>query len=212
MANPHLLAPPTTWGATADSADVAVIAVHGRGQDPAFMRGIADRIDAPNATWFAPHAADSTWYPNSFLAAIESNQPDLDEGLDALDSYVAVIEQLGFSVDRIVLLGFSQGACLVSQYALTRPRDYRAVVVLTGGFIGPVGTTPTSPGRLDGVPAFFGTMADDGWVPLSRVDETAALFTSLGARVQLTVTPGDEHAVAETSITAARSLILGAST
>ena len=207
LPNPHRAMPSAQWGADLDTATIAVVAVHGRAQDPSFMHALTDRMDVSNAALLAPHAFENSWYPHPFLEPIEQNQPGLDNSLEVIDDALAHLASRGFHSDRVVLLGFSQGACLVAHYALTHPLPYRALVILTGGFVGPVGTEPATPGRLDGVRVFFGTAAEDGWVPLSRVEETAELFRRQGARVELQVSPGVEHAVSADSIAAATALM-----
>src|ERR1700712_2408926 len=120
MVNPHRATTPERWGNP--EASVAVVAVHGRTQDTAFIRSVTDRMQAPDATFFAPQAAGNSWYPHPFLEPLENNQPALDHSLEILDDALAVLEGEGFDSGRIVLLGFSQGACLLSHYVFTRPR------------------------------------------------------------------------------------------
>ena len=171
------------------------------------MKALTDRMDVPNAAFLAPHAFENSWYPHPFLEPLERNQPGLDNSLEVIDDALARLASDGFDSDRVVLLGFSQGACLVAHYALTHPLPFRALVILTGGFVGPVGSEPATPGRLDGVRVYLGTAAEDDWVPLCRVEETADLFRRQGARVELQVASGAEHAVSADSIAAATTLI-----
>src|SRR6185312_27334 len=97
-------------------------------------------------------AAGGTWYPHSFLAPLERNQPYLDAALNQIESLVHDLLARGVPSDRIGLLGFSQGACLVSEFAARNPRRYGGVMILTGGLIGPDATPRDYPGSLDGTP------------------------------------------------------------
>lgn len=209
MPNAHESRPAERWGEQLDSARLAVIAVHGRGQSPKVMRALAERIALPDIAWLAPVADDSTWYPFPFTAPIESNQPSLDGALDAIERQGRELSEAGFEPDRIVLLGFSQGACLATHAVITSPRTYRALISFTGGFIGAPGSAPVPEGRLNGLPTLLSTAAEDAWVPLWRVEETARLLGELGADVDLRVHPGAEHEVTDDEIAAARELLAG---
>ncbi len=209
MPNAHESRPAERWGAELDSARLAVIAVHGRGQSPNVMRALAERIDLPDLAWLAPVADDSTWYPSPFTAPIESNQPSLDGALDAIERHGRELSEAGFAADRVALLGFSQGACLSIHSAISSPRTYRALISFTGGFIGAPGSVPVPGGRLDGLPTLLSTAADDAWVPLWRVEETARFLEGLGADVDLRVHPGSQHEVTDDEIAAARELLAG---
>jgi predicted esterase len=155
----------------------------------------------------APQAADHTWYPHSFLAPLESNQPYLDSALNRLESLVGDLLNRGISSNRIALLGFSQGACLSLEFVARHPRRYGAVMGLTGGLIGPPGTSHDYPGSLDGTPVFLGTSDPDPHVPFQRVQETQAVLARMGAEVELRRYPGMPHTVNEDEMDACRALL-----
>ncbi|WP_291052924.1 phospholipase [Herbiconiux sp.] len=179
----------------------AVVAVHGRTQDPEFIRGVVDRLAIGSSlTVIAPAAEGRSWYPKPFLAPMEENQPFLDAALDRVDACVEEALAAGVPLERIVLLGFSQGACLLTHSALTRPRRYAAVIAFTGGFIGPIGTSIPRPAGLEGMPFAFATHTDDPWVPLSRTLESIAVAGSAGASARLLVEPGGVHEVTDAAI------------
>jgi phospholipase/carboxylesterase len=94
-----------------------------------------------------------------------------------------------------VLAGFSQGACLASEYVIRTPRRYGGLVVLSGGWLGPQNTTRSSDADLDGMPVFIGCSDIDQFIPVSRVEETAALFESMRADVRLNIYSGMGHTV-----------------
>jgi predicted esterase len=155
----------------------------------------------------APQAAGSTWYPHSFLAPLEANQPFLDSALRRLESMVAGLLARGIPSNRVALLGFSQGACLTLEFTARHPRRYGAVMGLTGGLIGPPGTPHDYPGQLGGTPVFLGSGDPDPHVPFERVRETAAVLTRMGAVVELRRYPGMPHTINEDELDACRMLL-----
>ena len=209
-ANEHLAQASLHFGADEKTARVAVLALHGRGGSPADMRSIADRVGLDDVAYAAPAAAGNTWYPLGFLAPFEDNAPYLGWALETVDAAVDDLRARGFSDDKIVLLGFSQGACLLAEWTLTHPSSFAGVVILTGGYIGPADAGQTfDAGRFDGVPVLLATASEDPWVPLTRVHETASVFAELGADVQVIVEPGDVHQITDEAISAARAVIAG---
>ncbi|WP_372660786.1 alpha/beta hydrolase [Amycolatopsis kentuckyensis] len=196
----------TEWGAPADRAALAVLAVHGRGQDPAFMRATAQRLGTAPVRFFAPEAEGNTWYPLSFLEPVERNQPELDRSVRVLEACLDRLAETGFDGERVVLWGFSQGACLLSHLVLSAPRPVAGLVLFTGGYLG---TTPPAPdeGALRGVPVVLRSIEDDPWVPRHRVEETAALLRQAGAEVDLRIDPGTDHVITDEACARATELL-----
>ena len=183
-------------GAALDDADAAMIMVHGRNAGPSAILAFRDAINRPTITCIAPAAAGGTWYPLSFLAPREHNEPGLSSGLGVLESLVDDLIARGFPSRKIVLLGFSQGACLTAEFAVRHPRRYGGVLVLSGGMIGPPGTKwDDVTGSFDGTPVFLGCSDVDSHIPKERVLESERLFTRLGARVRRKLYPGMGHLV-----------------
>jgi predicted esterase len=195
------------WGAPADRAGLAVLAVHGRGQDPAFMRATARRLGTAPVRFFAPEAEGNTWYPLSFLEPVEHNQPALDRSLRAVEACLAQLAQAGFDGGRVVLWGFSQGACLLVHLVLTTPRPVAGLVLFTGGYLGTVPPPLPDDRILRGVPAVLRSIEHDPWVPRRRVEETAGLLRQAGAEVDLRVDPGTEHIITDEACAAATELL-----
>lgn len=206
-ANPHLQTATQTWGASLNDARLVVLAVHGRGQTPEYIHTITDRLGLGDLAVVAPTADGESWYPNPFMQPLESNQPRLGQALEAVDEAIAGLVRAGIPFDRIVLLGFSQGACLLSHYALTHPRRYGALVLFTGGYIGPADTDPGFAGDFAGMPTVLRSASGDSWVPPERVVETAAELRRLGAEVDAAIEEGSEHVVTDESIAVARNLL-----
>ncbi len=203
----HAGLPLQSAGPAPDEADATVVLVHGRGATAASILSLYDELKLPTLAALAPQAADSTWYPHSFLAPLESNQPYLDAALNRLESIVAELLARGIPSKRIALLGFSQGACLTLEFIARHPRRYGAVMGLTGGLIGPPGTPRDYPGSLDGTPVFLGTSDPDPHVPFQRVQETQAVLARMGADVELRRYPGMPHTVNQDELNASRALL-----
>jgi phospholipase/carboxylesterase/glyoxalase family protein len=191
-------------GPEPEAARAVVVLLHGRGRDPEDVLSLADRIGDPDVAFLAPAAQGNTWYPQSFLAPVPENEPYLSSALGVVDALVH-----GLDAERLVLGGFSQGACLAAEYALRHPRRYGGLLLYTGGAIGPPGTTWPARGSFAGTPAYLGTADPDDWVPVERVRETADLLRSQDAEVTLEVFGGMDHLVNDQEIAAGRELIRG---
>ena len=184
-----------------------MILVHGRGATPESMLPLADAFGRDDILYLAPRAGGNTWYPNSFLAPIEANEPWLSSALGVIAALVARLEADGFTSDRIGILGFSQGACLTCEFAGRNARRYGMIAALTGGVIGPPGTPRNYPGSLDGTPVFMGSSDIDPHVPLDRLHETRDVFTKLGAKVDMRIYPRMGHTVNDDEVKAVREML-----
>ncbi len=193
--NPHLQQPVVSLGAPFKTAEQVMILLHGRGASAESILSLAAEFDAPNTHFIAPQAHQFRWYPYSFLSPLERNEPDLSYALERVDSLIKRIVSSGKRLDQIVLAGFSQGACLASEYVIRNPRRYGGLIVLSGGWIGPQNTARTADADLDGMPVFIGCSDIDQFIPVSRVEETAALFESMHADVRLSIYSGMRHTV-----------------
>lgn len=206
--DPHARQPVLTAGPAPENADATIILLHGRGASARDILSLYGELDAEKVAAVAPQAAGNTWYPYSFLSPLEANQPYLDSALGRIDSMVNDLLGRGIPGDRIALLGFSQGACLTLEYAARHPRQYGAVIGLTGGLIGPPGTPRSYPGSLAGTPVFLGTSDPDPHVPFERVEETEVVLSRMGAKVELRRYPGMPHTINEDELEACRRLLV----
>ena len=152
------------------------ILLHGRERTPEEMLRLAAKLDLPDIRWAAPAAENGRWYPNRFMEPIASNEPFLSRSVELVDE----------AADDVVLIGFSQGACLAVEYALRHPGRCRTVVVFTGGLIGPEGTrwpTPNLAGMrvlITGTEGYIGYLlapTDDG----TRLTNVVELESASGA-------------------------------
>ena len=198
-----------TAGRDLSEAGAAAILVHGRGGSAEGMMGLAAAIDVEDIAWLAPQAEGGAWYPHSFMAAIESNEPWLSASLDVLNRLVARCGAAGLPPERVALAGFSQGACLSAEYAARNARRYGGLVLLSGGLIGPPGTPREYRGSLAGTPVLLGCSDVDPHIPVERVHETARVLRAMGAEVDERIYPGLGHTVVEDEIDVAREIIGG---
>ena len=206
--DPHAGQPVIAAGTPLANAKAAMIMVHGRGAGPENILDLVPQLAHPAFAYLAPAAANRTWYPLSFLSDRQKNEPYLSSALGALARVVARVVAGGLPTDRIVLLGFSQGACLASEFALRHPARYGGIIAFSGGLIGPPGTTWPATGRFDGAPAFFGCSDVDAHVPAARVEESAAVYRGMGADVTARIYPGMGHTVIADELDAARAIML----
>ena len=184
-----------TLGPPPATARLALILLHGRGGDPEDMLELADELKVPDVACLAPSASGHAWYPHSFLAPIPQNEPALSSALRVVARLVDDLGGLGVPGERVVLLGFSQGACLALEFAARNARRYAAVIGLSGGLIGPPGTPRAYPGTLAGTPVLLGCSDVDAHIPLTRVHESADVFRGLGAAVDERIYPGMGHTI-----------------
>lgn len=180
--------------------ELAILALHGRNQGPEFIEGIVRKLGWHRHAVVMPVAAGQSWYPERFMAPIKNNELHLNDALATLRLHHKKLNESGFKNNQIVLLGFSQGACLVAQYALLHPSKYRAIIVLTGGYIGEEGIDWKFNGDFEQTPVFISTSEKDEWVPASRTSETARQFSKLNADVNLQLYSDRLHEVSEKEI------------
>ena len=194
----------------------AVVMLHGRGAGPENILDLVPRLDRPAFDYVAPAAPDRSWYPYSFLADLEKNEPYLSNALAIVGRAVAEVEARGVPRDKIVLLGFSQGACLATEFMIRNPSRFGGLIAFSGGAIGPPGTRWVTDGSestdhrsrgFGGTPMFFGCSDVDAHVPETRVRESAELCERLGAKVTTRIYPGMGHLVNDDEIAHAQVLL-----
>ena len=197
---PHAGQPVEIIGRPLGEGRAAMVMIHGRDAKPANILDLAARLDHPDFTYVAPAAANGTWYPYSFMAEKDKNEPGLSSGIAVIEGVVDDVVKSGVSKDRIIVLGFSQGACLAAEYAVRHADRFAGVIAFSGGLIGPPGTTWPYGGSFDGTPVFLGCSDVDSHVPLERIDESTAVFERMGAAVTRRIYPGMGHLVNEDEI------------
>ena len=193
-------------GEKLETADAAMILVHGRGATAEDIMTVVPEIEQPGWAYLAPQADGNAWYPNPFTAPIQSNEPYLSAALDMMARLVKDTEQY-VPVHRIALLGFSQGACLTLEFAARNARRYGAIFGLSGGLIGPDGTPRDYPGSFEATPVFLGCSDVDPHIPKERVAEAAEVLERMGAAVAMRLYPGMGHLVSHDEIDAIRKVL-----
>jgi predicted esterase len=207
IAGPHQGQPVVTAGDPIDKANAAMVMIHGRGATAESILTLAPALDVTGFAFLAPQASGNTWYPNSFRAPIQSNEPGISSGLAVIESLITTIESSGIPKNRIMLLGFSQGACLSLEFSARHAARYGGIACLSGGLIGPDETPRDYAGSFDGTPAFLGCSDVDFHIPAARVSESAAVLKRMGANVTMKLYPGMGHLVNEDEIAAVRAIM-----
>ena len=205
--HPHAGQPIIRRGPAPADARLAVILIHGRGDSAAGILGLAPEFGVDDVAWIAPQAAGQTWYPYSFLAPMDRNEPGLSSGLHLIGELVQSLADEGVAAERVVLMGFSQGACLAQEFAGRNARKYHAIVGLSGGLIGPPGTPRDYTGSFEETTVFLGCSDVDPHIPVARVQESADVFKRMGAMVDARIYRGMGHTVNADEIAAVTELL-----
>jgi len=205
--DPHCNQPILQRGAALDSAKGAVVLLHGRGASAEDILELAQDFDLPELVYLAPEAAEHTWYPYSFLSPIEQNQPWLDSALKLVGETLQRAISAGIERQKVAIVGFSQGACLATEFVVRNATRYGGLVAFTGGLIGPPGAKFVYSGDLAGTPCFLGAGDRDPHVPWKRVEESAAVLSDLRAAVTLRRYPGLPHTINQDEIDHAKIIL-----
>jgi predicted esterase len=204
---PHQGQPVLTAGPPLDQAKGALILVHGRGATAQSILTLADELPHPKTAYLAPQATGNSWYPYSFLAPMARNEPGLSSGLALIGEVLDRLKAAGIPAERILLLGFSQGACLALEFAARHARRYGGVVGLSGGLIGPDGTPRDYAGSLEGTPVFLGCSDTDFHIPQERVHQSATVLERLGGQVTTRLYPNMGHTINQDELAFVREMM-----
>ncbi len=209
--DPHRDTPVLEAGASLAVADGLVILLHGRGgsaDDILSLKAVMEpELEGVRLAWLAPAADRHTWYPNSFLAPRGQNEPYLTSALAKVEALVQLAGESGIAPERIVIGGFSQGACLSTEFVASHPARYGGLIAFTGGLVGPLGSAMNQSGDLGGMPALLLSGDPDPHVPWSRVEESATVLSRMGAEVTLERYPGRSHTVSREEIDLGKQLL-----
>lgn len=189
-----------TSGASLAEASKAMIMVHGRGATAESIMSLSEYLEVDGFALLAPQANSNTWYPYSFMAPKENNEPGLSTGLEMIKELVEDIKAEGIKAEDIYFLGFSQGACLMSEFVARNAERFGGVFVLSGGLIGQNLETSNYSGDFDGTPIFLGCSDVDPHIPLSRVEESVEVFKDMGAKMNVQLYPNGPHTIYEDEI------------
>jgi predicted esterase len=205
--DPHKDQPVLVGGAPLAEAAGVLVLLHGRGGSAQDMLALARELEHPRFAWLVPEAAGRQWYPYSLLEKLERNRPALNSALALVKRVLGRAEAAGVGAERIVLLGFSQGASVALEFAVRNARRYAGIAAFSGGLLGADDTPREYDGSLAGTPVFLGSGGIDPHLPRRRVEETAAVLERLGAEVTRRVYPDLAHAIDPDEIVAARGML-----
>jgi predicted esterase len=188
-------------------ASAAMIMLHGRGADATDIMGLASQFPYENLAFLGPQAEGGSWYPYSFLVPVQQNEPGITSAMTVISSLVLEAELQAVPREKIFILGFSQGACLALEFAARHPARYGGVFGLSGGLIGPPGTSWESEESLAGTPVFLGCSDVDPHIPRSRLEESADVLRRLGGDVDLQLYPGMGHVISGAELEAVNRIV-----
>lgn len=204
---PHQGQPVRMAGEPVSRARAAMLMIHGRGASAEDILSLANEFDQPGFAYFAPQASGNTWYPNRFLVPLTANEPWLSSALKLVEDVLREVINAGIPSERVILLGFSQGACLALEFAARNARRYGGIAGLSGALIGPDDTPRDYKGSLAGTPVFLGCSDVDFHVPQERVDETAEVMRRLGGDVTKRFYPNMGHIVNQDEVDFVRGMM-----
>src|SRR5437667_9746179 len=207
MTGPHAGQHVLHAGAPIAKAHAAMLLVHGRGASAADIMTVGQELMHPDFAYLAPQAAGNAWYPNPFTVPIDSNEPHFSSAISVLEEVLANITE-HVPPERVILLGFSQGACLTLEFCARHARRYGGVVGFSGGLIGPDGTPRDYAGKFESTPLFLGCSDKDPHIPRERVELTASIMQQLGGDVTAKLYPNLAHTVNADEIRFVRTIMI----
>jgi predicted esterase len=205
--NPHQGQPILQSGLQIEKAKAAMLMVHGRGASAEDILTLADELEHPDFVYLAPQAYGNTWYPYPFMTPVQQNEPWLSSALGVIAALLEHLTQHGLPLEKVILLGFSQGACLSLEYAARHTRRYGGLVGLSGGLIGSPGTRWDYPALLDGTTVFMGCSDPDPHISRERVIESEQVLTRLGGSVTTRLYPNLGHTVNQDELEFVREMM-----
>lgn len=207
MSSPHQDQQRVTAGAPLSVADAAAVLLHGRGATAKGIINLAQEFYCHGLALVAPQAERNRWFPASFLAPREANEPWLSSALSAVDDAVEFLSEQGIPSEQTLLFGVSQGGCLAAEYVVRNPRRYGGVVISSGGLLGPAGTTWDVAGSLDRTPTLVGGSSADPHVPVERLAETIRVLERLDADVTERIDDAEGHGITDAELASVDEMV-----
>jgi predicted esterase len=208
--NPHQEHPVVNFGAEINNANLIVVLLHGRGASAESMLPIAEALNMDGTRFVIPQAAFNRWYPQTAFGPLEANEPDLSFALATVNKLVNDANEQGFSNQQIFFGGFSQGACLASEYVARNAKQYAGLFVFSGALIGPKGMSRNYPGSFNNMPVFIGGSDVDPWVSHDLIRDTATVFQKMGAEVDFRIYPDMAHTINQDEIERVKAMLVNA--
>ena len=193
-------------GTPLEKARAAMILVHGRGASAADIMTVGAELSHPDVAYLAPEARGNAWYPHPFTAPLGENEPYLSSALELIERLLAEVT-VHVPRERVILLGFSQGACLTLEFAARHAARYGGIIGFSGGLIGPDGTARDYPGSFAGTPGFIGCSDVDPHIKKERVTEAGHVLGRMGMQVEVKLYPNMAHTVNADEIHSAAQIV-----
>jgi phospholipase/carboxylesterase len=194
-------------GVPAEQAKKAIIMLHGRGASASSIVSLKDHLELDDYAIVAPQANEHSWYPYSFMAPVQNNQPALDSALEVIGELVEDLKQKGITQENIYFLGFSQGACLTLEYTGHNAGRYGGIIAFTGGLIGEQLVKGNYKGDFNNTPVLITTGDPDPHVPVSRVNDSVEILEELNADVTLKIYKGRQHTISHEELVLANEIL-----
>jgi phospholipase/carboxylesterase len=194
---PHGGRPVVTSGAPRGATEVVVLALHGRGATAQGIVNLLNPLYRHGVTFLAPDAHKSRWFPYAATAGRDRNEPGISAAVAVVDALVDhATTTFDVSRERVVLVGFSQGAAVAAEYALATPQRLGAIACLSGAALDPeTGGVPNE--SFDGTPVLVSVGRDDPHVSVDAVEATADAFRDRDADVTERVHDDTGHEVTD---------------
>ncbi len=183
-------------GQLVTKASKALILLHGRGGTAKGILSIADKLCDEQFYVAAPQAPNNVWYPNSFMADEESNEPYLSSSIENIRNLINETAK-HIPKHRIYIAGFSQGACLTLEVTARFASKYGGVIAFTGGLIGKTINEVKYQGDFEGTKVFISNGDHDPHIPLERSEQSKDLMEKLGGNVTLKIYKDRPHIISE---------------
>ncbi|MFT4977285.1 MAG: homogentisate 1,2-dioxygenase, partial [Myxococcota bacterium] len=201
---PHAALKMSTRGVPLSEARTVIIGIHGRGASADRFLGQLEALlpSTEGIALLAPQAWDNSWYPSGFRAPIEDNQPLMDSALSVIEAMFAeAAAQVG--AERVVLVGFSQGACLLLTWLSVTDARPRQVLSFTGAHT-PLGGDFAA---ADSASVYLSRSELDPWVDAESFAETVSALEARSGRVAVGLVAGAAHILHESDAAALRHTV-----
>ncbi len=193
-------------GSPLNQASKAIILLHGRGGSAHDIITLANEFCDESFYIAAPQATNHTWYPYSFLAPINQNEPWLSSAIAIVGRLIEETAEV-IGAENLYLMGFSQGACLTLEVAARYAQPYAGVAAFTGGLIGDLINKSNYKGDFAGSKVFIGNSDHDPHVPFKRSEESKIQLQKMGAEVLFKVYPNMPHTIIADEINSVKQIM-----
>lgn len=196
-----------TGGKSLNEAEKVLIMIHGRGGSAQDILSLSQHLNVDDYALLAPQATNGTWYPFSFIAPTEQNEPWLSSAIETVEKTVQTALDSGIKAENIYFFGFSQGACLTLEFLARNAQRFGGAVAIIGGVIGEKIKRENYKGDFAQTPIFLGTSNPDFHVPVERVYATANILKEMNADVTEKVYANFGHSINQEEIELANSIV-----